>query len=702
MAGMPDPRDPRFAYQGGGPLLGDSGLPMPQNHMGGVAFWYRPDTSMPLIDRHNSMGGAITGIEAVKHRRTRSGCFTCRSRRVKCDETRPMCDRCRKGNRECEFPKPTGSKSTNRVKSARRQQFGDDSDPSDAEGEIDESSVLETIKDEDEADDEDARHEVDTTTNPIPSRSKPPRKYSLQTASRKQKHKHQMENLHARKEKATSPGSDSSASSMSGTQTPASSLPTSARNTPPSRSRWADQRKDIQKYLDYHRNHMSNYHYIVKYDARDFFHNELIDQALTYEPLLYAVVAFSAYYYTLGEQKGKLSNFLSYYSRSLQLLGKSLKMGERKPATLLTILQLATFEEHLGDWPTLVGHQRASHAMLKELYTVETIMQTELSRQTLSWYSRFDLMVGLISGGEAVAPREWYAHCEEFYEAQIDPDELDLDNNFYAFNACNRLIALDLAALFSKLARGQISPQEFSVENDKLGQRHKRLQERIQELNDGYYTVEDFPDKKPLTPADIVDPYVPGGLFRDALFPLNFSWVDWYGLDMMRRYQTAIILRQEIPSDLVSSALELCRIYEAMERWPQSPKAGVLGSIAGLGLAIVFLPKDQRHTMWCRTKLAEIERQGYVYPAALRKKMADSWQSPETNQWWLPNNEGFTPLLRDIRAFIKERADAYDASQGDELRDDLRDMKAIFSKLDIDESPKSPPSSEGAASHATP
>jgi hypothetical protein len=30
--------------------------------------------------------------EQVKHRRTRSGCFTCRQRRVKCDEAHPTCD----------------------------------------------------------------------------------------------------------------------------------------------------------------------------------------------------------------------------------------------------------------------------------------------------------------------------------------------------------------------------------------------------------------------------------------------------------------------------------------------------------------------------------------------------------------------------------------------------------------------------------
>lgn len=32
------------------------------------------------------------GPDHIKHRRTRSGCFTCRGRRVKCDEGRPICE----------------------------------------------------------------------------------------------------------------------------------------------------------------------------------------------------------------------------------------------------------------------------------------------------------------------------------------------------------------------------------------------------------------------------------------------------------------------------------------------------------------------------------------------------------------------------------------------------------------------------------
>jgi hypothetical protein len=32
--------------------------------------------------------------------RSRSGCFTCRRRKVKCDESRPICEKCQIGQRE--------------------------------------------------------------------------------------------------------------------------------------------------------------------------------------------------------------------------------------------------------------------------------------------------------------------------------------------------------------------------------------------------------------------------------------------------------------------------------------------------------------------------------------------------------------------------------------------------------------------------
>jgi hypothetical protein len=50
--------------------------------------------------------------------------------------------------------------------------------------------------------------------------------------------------------------------------------------------------------------------------------------------------------------------------------------------------------------------------------------------------------------------------------------------------------------------------------------------------------------------------------------------------------------------------------------------------------------------------------------------------------WWLPNDEGYPPIIRSIRTFVEERT----ASARDVPTEDLRDMKAIFSSLKLDDS----------------
>jgi len=67
--------------------------------------------------------------------------------------------------------------------------------------------------------------------------------------------------------------------------------------------------------------------------------------AIRDEALLYAVVGFAAYHYTLRNSSGKMKEFLQYYNRSVTLLLGFLKRKEKHTAaTLLTILQLATIE----------------------------------------------------------------------------------------------------------------------------------------------------------------------------------------------------------------------------------------------------------------------------------------------------------------------------------------------------------------------
>ena len=108
---------------------------------------------------------------------------------------------------------------------------------------------------------------------------------------------------------------------------------------------WAYLPADLQYYLNYHTTQITYHHYFFKHDANHFLHHMLIEQALNYEPLLYAIVGFSAYQSTVKRPDGKIEHFFNYYNRSVSLLLKSLHENQtHTDATMLAILQLATFE----------------------------------------------------------------------------------------------------------------------------------------------------------------------------------------------------------------------------------------------------------------------------------------------------------------------------------------------------------------------
>lgn len=64
--------------------------------------------------------------------------------------------------------------------------------------------------------------------------------------------------------------------------------------------------------------------------------------------------------------------------------------------------------------------------------------------------------------------------------------------------------------------------------------------------------------------------------------------------------------------------------------------------------------------------------------------MADLWDDPEIRHWWLPNEEGYPPIIRSIRSFTEERTST---TGGQPVKDDLRNLKGLLEKLDI-KSPK--------------
>lgn len=108
---------------------------------------------------------------------------------------------------------------------------------------------------------------------------------------------------------------------------------------------WSDLSQDLRFYLEYHTTRLNYHHYFFKHDANHFLHNILVEHALQYDPLLYAVVGFAAFQLTVTRPDGKIKDFLGYYNKSVSLLRKSLVENQKHTdATMLTILQLATFE----------------------------------------------------------------------------------------------------------------------------------------------------------------------------------------------------------------------------------------------------------------------------------------------------------------------------------------------------------------------
>jgi len=103
--------------------------------------------------------------------------------------------------------------------------------------------------------------------------------------------------------------------------------------------------RDIQWYLNYHRSHITHHHYHLAHGSSDFVTYYIVEQCLTSDSLLYAVLSFTAYHHAVASPDGKSIDFLRYYGQALNYLGKVIANRKKmRTQTLLTILQLASLE----------------------------------------------------------------------------------------------------------------------------------------------------------------------------------------------------------------------------------------------------------------------------------------------------------------------------------------------------------------------
>lgn len=260
----------------------------------------------------------------------------------------------------------------------------------------------------------------------------------------------------------------------------------------------------------------------------------------------------------------------------------------------------------------LIDHHRAAHSLMRELLTPESSNLIELHTNIFLWYARFDVVVGIIAGTEAILRRDWYLAIEQHAaeQAALYPDDPHKQFNLVA--CINRRFGLDMASLYAKLSRGMIPYDEFTQQNERLGQTLEKAKDIMRRFNDSEHVVRSYPNKQPLTEDDVLDPYVPGVMYEGPMWDANYIWIDLLSTELMHKYQTMLAVQQPLLPELGKLALEQCQLMETIVRWPQKPNGACIGFKNAIGLASLFLPRDPKYQMWSQRKLAMMEQNGYV------------------------------------------------------------------------------------------
>ncbi|KAJ9669845.1 hypothetical protein H2201_000231 [Coniosporium apollinis] len=269
--------------------------------------------------------------------------------------------------------------------------------------------------------------------------------------------------------------------------------------------------------------------------------------------------------------------------------------------------------EYLGDWVNLLGHQRAAYEVLTSLYTPQTIMQNETLRKILQWYIRFDLYASVIAGCGTILGREWVAAAYEYYAQQAVEKPNDIEYKYEERIFRSRLLATDIAILFSRRARATIDNDSFAIECDNLRRQFDMYEVQIDPaLRDPSKLVTSFSGSPLRDPCDAVSPASSETLYGDNLFSTNFLLVDFWAMDLMLRHHllTAGLMEPAEAAGLTAKALKVYNMFEAIERYPHSPPGAVVATQASLNVASFFLPRDDKYNMWMRRSLAKVESLG--------------------------------------------------------------------------------------------
>ncbi|RPA87502.1 hypothetical protein BJ508DRAFT_320515 [Ascobolus immersus RN42] len=608
-----------------------------------------------------------SGSEQVKHRRTRSGCFTCRTRRVKCDETHPICERCLKGSRECTYPEVTPARTS--TSSRKREKMVRE-----------ESSSLDELEEEDEEEEgkegpsDPNRLHPDSGTGPRVTRR-------ASWTSNNDRNRKIRPPIPRKGSYDPTPSPSNIMESFPGD----SSVPTSPADSVQLRHRssvtslasapWAHLPNDIQFFLTYYKNRITCYHYLIKLDLSQFFKTKFLDYAVQNESLMYAVVAFSAFRASVSNRTTAFQTFVEYYDKAVSSLRASLAK-DPTVATLLTILQLASFEEYLGDWGNLMQHRNAAANVILTLYTPETLAQTAEGRLVYTWFSRLDLYAAMMAGRATTLSIDWSEANRAHLQMEADKNPHCLELKADLAHARLRDLAFSVADLTALKAKNRLSPQQLEEEGRKL---QEGLQNwyKVLELDHTLMMSRTTVTKQPLE-ADNYCPFLPVDIFVGGAFTTNMLMCDYYGLMLMLAHQMPAS-HEGVEKILSEYAMKICGIIGGMDVYQQNAAGWLLTVEASIALASIWVPPKPEYRAWIRKQLAQIEATGYIFPEAYRTRVAELWNDPSLKTCWSESSA--------IGAIIQKIGDVRDIeAPKDPGKDEVREMRAVLANLRIDTS----------------
>ncbi|KAK9467538.1 hypothetical protein V1512DRAFT_139132 [Lipomyces arxii] len=599
---------------------------------GAVEATSRSRTSVQQNDEAADIGADAHAL--ARHKRTRSGCYTCRKRRVKCDETRPRCHRCLKGDRECSFPpEKLAMSKKQRAYQARKLKKAA------AEASVTVGKALVHIINNGAGQTSEQAESSDPDDSDNISRA-------ISGDSAEQDH-----NLQG-------PGPNSSVLSPSSMKAdPIVEFP----NVPPS----------IAKLFLYHRENLTHCHYFLSTDAVNFF-ERILYIAHQSPPLMFSIAAFTTYHYALHHGEKYLEDMFKYYEECVKSLMHAIEAPDLN--TLIAILILSCIEMYLGDVSNEIQHQDAAFSLFQSMYTTQTAFQTDMQLYLFIWMRFIDIRRSLISGRSMSLGSEWHsAHRQIIHDRLLSVDQSPQQQIM--------LILTSLGAIFSELCDFASNVRERRLSGASAIRQIELLRAKsltwFESLDPQLFEIEEVPANCGLSDDDLS--LVPPLLYKRWQMGLMMIVFNGYKLYFSAYAALSTTGRIEDPEATSEVAVLVARLVAGFEAAQTQHPGALFVCHNYLCLAAAFIPP--KYHVWIRRKLAMIQGQGYYFPDQIRMRIASAWGNEDLYRGWL---EGLDPddyVAKDV-AIPWERLAQVQIPECDSERGnftaDVREMRGIF------------------------